>query len=312
MSKFIKMVSVLIFIILAFAYLNSTVQRSEESFLGFGSELDSVAIKPDTKIAGVRDISLPLREYCMFASYNTAITGTRANMEMITNVLNRGCRFMDLEIYSVKDMPVVGFSTEMNNTIPLSDVLNKISSIGFSETPNPNDPIFINLRVKTNNKELYGKIAVTIQNSIGLRLYKNYDSNMITKPLSVFMKKVVILLDDTIQLPANNNLLKYANLVLNKNNVRSYSAPMLNRENITPPYPSGNRTNPTMLKIVYPSDYENSKFKKFFREYGAQVILNRFYKPDNNLTETEKIFSDVGSAFVPMAQMWNYFKMADA
>jgi hypothetical protein len=325
MSNYKKLVLLfLICVILGFSYINSTVPRNTESFLGLGSELDSVAIKPDTKIVGVRNTSLPLYEYCMFSSYNTAITGTRADLKMIVNVLQRGCRFIDLEIYSIDGKPAVGYSSdiknfnlEVDNTIPLRDALNKISSTGFSaESPNQNDPIFINLRVKTSDKELYDKIALAINDSVGPRLYTEKESNSqtIKKPLSKFMRKIVILLDDAVELPKKNGLLKYGILELNKKGVNSYSAPMLTREHITPPRiaDNGQNTNVSEIKIVFPNEFENSDMKKFVREYGAQVVVNRFYKRDNNLTETEKIFSDVGSAFVPISQMLKYFKTANA
>jgi hypothetical protein len=313
----------LIFIIFGFAYISSVNRRSEEAFLGFGSELDSVATEPNTKIAGVRNTGLPLREYCMMSSYNTALTGTKVNLDMVVNVLKRGCRFIDLEIYYIGNKPVVGYSTDIkdfnlqvDNTIPLGQVLNKISLVGFSETPNSNDPIFINLRVKTSKAELYNKIASTLEGTVGPRLYRNKGTNAstISAPLSNFMGKIVILIDDAIEVPQKNDLSKYANLVFNRNGVRSYTAPMLSAEFITPPRikDDGKSTDVTMLKIVIPAENENSDMKKFVNEYGTQVLFNRFYQPDDNLKEMERVFSDIGSAFVPISQMLKYFKTTES
>jgi len=321
MSKFVKVVFVLflICIIFGFAYINSINIRPTETFLGFGSELDSVATEPSTKIVNARNTDLPLREYCMLSSYNTALTGTRVNLDMIVNVLKRGCRFIDLEIYSIGDKPVVGYSTdirnfnlEVDNTIPLVEVLNKISTIGFAEAPNSNDPIFINLRVKTSDKKLYAKIGSTLDETVGPRLYAKKGTNAATiaTPLSDFMGKIVILLDNAIDAPEKNGLSKYVNLEFNKTGVRSYTAPMLISEFITPPRINDNRkgTDVTMLKIVIPAENENPNMKKFVTRYGTQVLLNRFYKPDDNLKEAERIFSDIGSAFVPISKLLNYFK----
>jgi hypothetical protein len=240
---------------------------------------------------------------------------------MIVNVLKRGCRFIDLEIYSIKDQPVIGYSTdikdfnlEIDNTIPLSDALNKISSIGFAEAPNSNDPIFINLRVKTKDAKLYKKIASTLDETVGPRLYAKTKINLNETLLNAVSKKIVIILDDAIDFPPNNELLKYTNLVMNKGGVRRYNADGLTAEFITPPHIKDNGTNTdvSMLKVVFPTENSNSNLKKFVTEYGAQILVNRFYQPDNNLTETEKIFSDIGSAFVPIYQMLKYIKTSES
>ena len=326
-SKFTKLAFVLflICIIFGFSYINSINRHQADTFLGFGSELDSVATAPNTKITNARNTGMLLREYCMFASYNTAVTGTRASLDMITNVLKRGCRFIDLEIYSIDGKPVIGYSTdiknfnlEIDNTIPLGAALDKISTIGFAEAPNSNDPIFINLRVKTKDTQLYEKIGLTLDEMVGPRLYtddKTSNKIHLNKTyLSAVLKKIVIVLDDTIDYPPNNALLKYTNLVMNKSGVRSYTASGLSAEFIAPPHIKDNGTNTdvSMLKIVFPTESSNSNLKKFVTQYGAQVLSNRFYTPDPNLSESEKIFSDIGSAFVPMYQMLKYIKTSES
>lgn len=320
MLKFAILVLFLICIILGFAYINSINRRRMEPFLGFGSELDSVATAPNTKIVNTRNTGMLLREYCMFASSNTAVTGTRANLDMIVNVLNRGCRFIDLEIYSIDGKPVIGYSTdikdfnlEIDNTISLSDALNKISTIGFADSPNSNDPIFINLRVKTKDAKLYKQISSTLDETVGPRLYSNKVDLNKTR-LSDVLNKIVIILDDTVDFPPKNELLNSANLVMNKGGVRSYTASGLSAEFIAPPRikDNGKNTDVSMLKIVFPVENANSNLKKFVTEYGAQVLTNRFYKPDKNFNETEKIFSDIGSAFVPMYQMLRYIKTSES
>jgi hypothetical protein len=305
---------------LGFAYINSLNRRHTETFLGFGSELDSVATAPNTKITNTRNTDMPLIEYCMFASSNTAVTGSRVNLDMIANVLTRGCRFIDLEIYSIDGKPVIGYSTdiknfnlEIDNTIPLSDALNKISTIGFAESPNSNDPIFINLRVKTKDAKLYEKIASTLDETVGPQLYTGDKIKLKETRFSAVLKKIIIILDDTIDYPPNNALLKYANLVMNKGGVYRYTAPGLSAQFIEPPRIKDNRknTNVSKLKIVFPVENTNSNLKKFVTEYGTQVLANRFYQPDNNFNEIEKTFSDIGSAFVPMYQMLRYIKTSE-
>ena len=52
-------------------------------------------------IANMNDkrIGLPLREYCIKASYNSAYSGSTISDKMVKYVLSRGCRFLDLQIH---------------------------------------------------------------------------------------------------------------------------------------------------------------------------------------------------------------------
>ena len=153
---------------------------------------------------------------------------------------------------------------------------------------------------------------------VGPQLYKNVKTgnkiNVDKTYLRAVLKKIVIVLDDTIDYPTNNALLKYTNLVMNKSGVHSYTASGLSAEFITPPriQDNGTSTDVSKMKIVFPTESSNSNLKKFVTEYGAQVLANRFYQPDPNLIETEKIFSNIGSAFVPMYQMLKYIKTSES
>ena len=114
MSRFMKIVLSLIFVIIAFSIINSYTSLETEGFwpLSPTSQSELASVAKDTskvKISGIpsKYLTLPLREYCIFASKNTVLTGQFVNLDMITNVLMRGCRFMDLEIYSSGGAPVV-------------------------------------------------------------------------------------------------------------------------------------------------------------------------------------------------------------
>ena len=278
---------------------------------------------PETKITNTRNDmkDLPLREYCIFASSNTALTGKRMELDKIKDILKRGCRFVDLEIYSIKGEPVVGYSTdkqkynlEVDTTIPFGEALNQIVTIGFGETSNTLDPLFIQLRIRTSDKQLCNKMAAIIKEKISPRLYVGQignDALQATK-LSKLMGKIVIIVDGE-DSPEYGDLAKYIHIENGKYTVRKYTADVLSAGLLEPPNikDDGKTTDLSIIKFVYPSNVNNPELRTLVPSYGAQIIMNRFYEPDYNLTETEKIFSDIGSAFVPMAQMLKYLKIND-
>lgn len=326
MTGFRKIVILLILFILAFAVINS-YKVSE----GFGtpaneSELKNVSIvEPNTGITNVKT-NLQLREYCIMASYNTALTGKYMNLDMITDVLKRGCRFMDLEVYSVDDKPVVAHSTDntnfnfdVKNTLPLGDVLNRIASDGFSgSSPNPNDPIFIHLRIKTTkDKTLKTNIGTIIEDKLGPRLYKAPLSNetMASTIISRLMGKVIIIVEKDLNSdgPSDKKGWSYANMESGRIDFRKYTNSGLNAELHTPPHVKNDDTTTDVkfMKIVFPDTESNLDAKRLISDYGTQILANRFYKPDHNLKEYEKIFSDKGSAFVPISSMLTYFQQLE-
>ena len=322
MTGFRKIVILLILFILAFAVINS-YKVSE----GFGtpaneSEFKNVSIvEPKTGITNVKT-NLQLREYCIMASYNTALTGKYMNLDMITDVLKRGCRFMDLEVYSVDDKPVVAHSTDntnfnldVNNTLQLGDVLNRIASDGFSgSSPNPNDPIFIHLRIKTTkDKTLKTNIGTIIEDKLGPRIYKAPLSNtmMAQTPISQLMGKVIIIVEK--DLNSKGPPMRYANMESGRIDFRKYTDARLNAELHTPPHVKNDdtTTDVTEMKIVFPDTESNLDAKRLIPDYGTQILANRFYKPDHNLKEYEKIFSDKRAAFVPISSMLTYFQQLE-
>jgi hypothetical protein len=267
--------------------------------------------------------NLPLREFCIFGSTNTALTnGNRlVNLDQIQEVLKRGCRFIEIEIYSVSGMPVVGYSTDSKkynldseNSLALSDVLNKIVSVGFGEAPNSNEPILIHMRIKTSNRNLYNKIAHIIKTNIEPRMYSGARGNdaMLGTPLSRLMDKVVIVIDtDGEDSPDYQELKKYVHMESGQYSVRKYKVDELSAGLLEPPFvkDSGMTTDVKLIRIVYPSNtYNNPDITKMVPNFGAQIIANQFYSPDKNLSETERIFSDNKSAFVPISRMLRYLK----
>jgi hypothetical protein len=304
---------------LAVAFIASS--KVNEGFGTPSNESEFKKVSIDEPITGITNVktNLALREYCIMASYNTALTGKYVNLDMITNVLKRGCRFMDLEVFSVNDAPVVAHSTDnvkfnldVENTLPLGDVLNRIAGDGFSgSSPNPNDPIFIHLRIKTaDDARLQSNIGKIIKDKLGPRLHKfPFGNDMMSQtPMSQLMGKVIIIVEK--DLNSKSPRMEIANMESGRIDFRKYTDARLTAELITPPNIKNDdtKTDVKLMKIVFPDTDTNLDSKMLISDYGAQILANRFYKPDNYLKEYEKIFSDKGAAFVPISSMLTYFK----
>ena len=79
-----------------------------------------------------------LKDYVVKGSYNTAVTGNYVNVDMIKYVIERGCRFVDLEVFLIDNKPKVTYSVdktyqtyETDNSILLDNALASAVSSAF-------------------------------------------------------------------------------------------------------------------------------------------------------------------------------------
>ena len=159
------------------------------------------SFKVSINMMNTNDTSLPINQYFVKASWNTAYNSSKNIMDlsMVTNVLYRGCRFIDFEVYSSTDttgsntstskamttiIPVIGFSIQQNNkyqmecndpTVTLIDALTYVKEYAFLQgtstgPPNTKDPLFIQLRVKSGNPLLYEALPTVIKSALGSSL----------------------------------------------------------------------------------------------------------------------------------------------
>ena len=139
--------------------------------------------------------NLPLREYCIKASYNSACTGTYVTLDMIKYVMSRGCRFLDFAVYYLETstptlksdptlqhsrQPCVAFSTDptgvsmtSKNCLLLTDVFQRVRDFAFQgPSPNTADPLFIQLRIYSGDKDAYQDVAGLIQRYFSRTQYR--------------------------------------------------------------------------------------------------------------------------------------------
>lgn len=290
--------------------------------------------------------NLPLKEYCIKGAYNSAYTGTYMNYDMLTYLLGRGVRFFDLEVYYVKDpttgdySPQVGYSTdgkfvsmESTNTLLLDNVLSTLVAGAFSNTsPNGGDPLFINLRIKSNNTDVYHAVASSVDYVLKSKLFINSDgSRKVTQNtrMSQLLGKVVLLVDKTIDRDYKSHcacakdkqtcydLTKYINIEsggedMNLNRYTDILAQnpvpiKIKNDNLRTDIQNMNMAFPNVL----PENASNPEISTFITNYGIEIVPFKFYQKDDGLLQYETFFNDNNAGLIPLARSLAYFQKMD-
>jgi hypothetical protein len=292
--------------------------------------------------------NLPLREYCIKSSYNSAFTGNYINLDMLQYVINRGCRFLDFEVYYISDekgkyAPMVSYSTDntfmtlgSENSILLDTVLSSVAANSFSPPcPNYKDPVIVNLRIKSNNMDVYKAVAASIDNTIRAKLYVDRKSKQTPYPaipvtddtlLSEIMGSIIISVDKTIVRDYKNytscntddtscyDLTNYINIESGSEELNLVRYSDLTNQCVFPINILNDNIHTTAktMKMAVPDTLNtntlNPNIKDFILNYGCQNVFYRFYKNDKPLKNYENFFNDNKSAFVPLANAIPYFQ----
>ncbi len=283
-------------------------------------------------------LNLPLREYCIKASYNSAYSGSEISEKMIRYVISRGCRFLDLQIFlSEKDnIPYVVNITDptrkemtSENMVLLDTILNTIAANAFatvqgnSGCPNPTDPLFIHLRIIPDKKMLvYDKVAdyITKNFSTNSRAINNIgNATLIDQYTQIvgddtIMKKTFFLIDKSYNPKYAVFSQKIANLMNGetggeKFQVLDYSK-MINRKTTPPIIKDDYRTtdviNETIVMPEILEKYPSPSIINMVVNYGVQITMYPFYKSSDELVQYELLFNEYKSAFIPMAYAIKY------
>jgi hypothetical protein len=335
-------VSIFFYILYSLISTSTNILNQKESFIEGIDQvgIDASKIKGDKRIdtVGIDNINpalsdRPLREYVIKSSYNTALTGKFVSLDMVKEVLKRGCRFLDFEIFYDGKNPFVSYSTDAtyktlqtDSSFTLTSVFNTVMGSAFnSDAPNPHDPLFIQLRVKSNNEKIYKAVASSINSSLMSKLYPD----KITKDtkLKDIMKKVILVMDKTINIDykkftdcSNNDanchdLKNYINIESGSElMLLSRYTDMLERATTPPQINDDNnsttvsRLNVVMPDIDYNSGVANPKLFPFVLKYGCQMVLYRFYNKDTELESYEDFFKNFKTAFVPLTRAIPYLQ----
>lgn len=315
----------------------------QEGFTGQDSEISQIENNKDmAHIGGIQTLDtkyseLPIKEYCIKASYNSAVSGNYVSKNMLKHVLSRGCRFLDLEIFYIEHknsfMPVVAKSSDpkfisfdTNNHITLEEAFTSIISNAFSgNSPNKGDPLFLHLRIKTKDTQCYHDVAKLIDSILKPKLMEG-EINETTK-MSEMMNKIIIVVDKTIHRDYKDlakckaqdlqcyDLANYTNLesggqVLNQFTLMQIesqpSSPILIKDdNVT--------TSASSSRVVLPlsKNSENPNMLKMILRYGIQIVGYKYDQQNENLEKCEAFFNDNKGGIVPLAAAITYFDRID-
>jgi len=316
-------------------------QKDVPRFEGFSFFSD-----PDSEIADLKDsnkvvidninpkyTNKPLREYVIKSSFNSALSGKNVNPEMIKYVLNRGCRFLDFEVFYINDRVEVAVSTDddfnfidTENSLLLDNVFTTIISNAFiSPTPNTTDPVFIHLRIKSKEPKIYKEIAHVIDTTLRAKLYPKPVTN--DTKLSEIMGKIVIVVDKTTDREYKTHtkceqkekgcidLAKFINMESGSETLFLQHYGELLNQCANPPVILDNCdlcTNVNKMRLVLPDiNYENTSnpdISEFILNYGCQIVPYRFYMKDEELGRYEELFNYNNSAFIPLAKAMDYIR----
>jgi len=290
-----------------------------------------------------------IRDYYVLSSYNSCNTSTELqhntiSLNALKYVIGQGVRLLDFEVYSLENKPVVSTSNnpdnyymfQSSNYVNFNDAFETIINNAFniSTCPNPSDPLFVHLRVKSNNDKMLNNLAtifetyegstnyilgtkysfekttcnsnITINNSENAN--SNCNTNNITEePLYYFQNKIIIILDrsNTTALDCAN-LMEYVNLTSNSLYCRLINNfTMVNSQDQQELLEFNKRT----VTIVTPDiginknnpDVNKSKL------LGIQFNANNFYQKDNSLNNSINMFNNAGCAFILKPAEMRYY-----
>ena len=281
-------------------------------------ELNSVIAAPSgvaiTNAAFPATEDNALRNFCIKSSFNSAYTGRHMNLDMIKYVLQRGCRFLDFQVFIKDNTAIVAYSqddyidafTSNPPALSLGGVFSTINMNAFNEnSPNPNDPLFIQIRILSNLPAATSIVAQTIASAFSTNLYADPATGYaIPIDLNVQMNQLqskVVIITDQRSTADGNQLSKYVNLITGTANVRTYTENQLTYQPINPPDPYVYNFKIVLPNLGYFFGISNSDATYLIKKYGAQVVAQAFYSQDLNLTNYEAIFNEYRSAFIPIS-----------
>lgn len=262
-----------------------------------------------------QDMSGSLYDYYVKTAYNACSGGSYKNDFVdicnLKAVLKQGVRCLDFEIYSIGNTPVVATSTQDNfyiketfNSVAFGTVMKTINDYAFASgtAPNYEDPIIIHLRIKSNNQEMYSKLASIFRSYPLLMLgsdysFEDHGHNIASKKLSTFKGKVILAVDRTNNaFLENKEILEFINITSNSAFMRAYN---YNDVKNNPDINELTNFNRRGLTIALPDNGIDPANPSGFlcRELGCQMVAMRYQYNDNFLKENNKFFDSCGSAF---------------
>jgi len=269
-----------------------------------------------------------LGDYFIKTAYNCCCAGNYkndfVNICALKNCILQGARGLDFEIYSIDGKPCIAASSvnddsikETYNSVPFAEALNEISNYAFSGNINKGDPIFLNLRIMSKNKEIYDKMADDLERILGSRLlkncnsYNNRDSNIADIPIGSLIEnpgddgnpaRVLVFADFQYEDEAfikTTKLWEYVNAAANDKNTPYYTLSRFN--NMKSEHPEDMIAyNTSNMSMCIPDLAEKAKNYNYVVALGVgcQFIAMEFQKEDPHMQAYTDFFNSNKSAIV--------------
>ena len=307
-------------------------------------EMTAVYDEVGVELDGINDTNpnhkYLLRDYYVASSYNSCCGGTSekdyVDKVPLKLVIKQGARLLDFEVYSKDGKPIIAAGPGPNNGkyclkgtynhMKFNSTMTYVKKLAFdgANAPNPNDPLFLSFRVKTNNPGIYDIMADTITREFGKNLlgpqyshngkFNKSGKDVITNiPLLNLRNKVIIIIQD----PTNNyretkfeeivnmsgkgndgNGLPFVSFYKDKEIVETFDAEDLKEKN------------KKFVGITMPdfSKTKNNSVAPIHHQYGIQFVMMNYSNYDENMEYYRKFFNERGTAFRLKPQHLRYIE----
>jgi hypothetical protein len=309
----IAFIFLILIIFIGYLIYLSKLEKSECDLMNTLYPTINGYIKPIS--AANPDCSGNLFDYYIKTAYNACSGGSYKNdyvdICVLKAIIKEGVRCLDFEIYSIDGQPVVATSTSDNyyiketfNSVGFATVMDTIANYAFAggTSPNPTDPLIIHLRIKSNNQEMYSKLADIFKSYDSIMLGKEYSfensgKNLGGVPLLTFQNKIILVVDKINNaFLENQDFLEYVNLTSNSVFMRAYNFEGIKNN---PDVNELTEYNKTGMTIVFPDKGINPANPSAIlcRTYGCHMVAMRHQYVDNFLEENVSFFDRCGYAF---------------
>jgi len=295
--------------------------------------LESYKLKGGSKISniGKSDHQFKLRDYFVASSYNSCCGGNVlkdfVDMVPLNEVIQQGARWLDFEIYSIDGSPIVAAGPDPTpdgkyclkgtyNSLSFKKVMGQVNMLAFSglNAPNPDDPLFLSFRIKTNNKNIYSIMANVLNKTFSGKFlgpkyghdgkYNKSGNDVIPNiPLMNLKQKVIIFVDDPNSNYRDTSFEEYVNM--SGHNYVGDSMPFVttyrNIDVIQAYDPKALRNqNKKFLGISMPdfTKIVSNSPATIHHSFGIQFVLMNYALLDHNMEYYLNFFNNNGSAFV--------------
>jgi len=312
--------------------VNNNINNAQFSKCEINSETNECEIVNELqKSKSTNVIDFTIRDYYIMSSFNSCNNDTyfdnnNLSIESLLYVIKQGVRFLDFEIYSDNSEPIVSTSTSpdnyiikrSNNVLNFNDVFSSVVNNVFdiNSCPNPDDPVFVHLRIKSTNQDMFDNLAkifnnyrdnyllgpeysYVFQDCSGNTQYCD-KRNITSLPIKNFRKKILILVnigEKNKDILDNEKLMEYVNLTTDSLYCRLINNYEMKNTSDQEELINFNKTNTT---IVTPdlTAYPNNPKMSVAIQLGIQFTAMNFSNEDINLKDYMKFFELEGQSFV--------------